>query len=189
MPSSVRPLFRLGLIVFLVPQFLMTSAAQNSAISNMSRLARDSGYIFDGTVLSVDRRAEVEAGSVATVQVTFRVEQAIRGARNGQVLTIREWAGLWSSGNRYRPGERLLMFLYGPSKLGLTSPVGGPLGRFSVDSSGNVILDTQKLAALSTGPGSPTLSSPDPASPTRRPVKNRVSSRTLALAIQRAATY
>jgi hypothetical protein len=185
MQFSLRLLFRLGLTLFLVPQFLLSSAAQSSKISSMSRLARDSGYIFDGTVLSVDRLADVESGSVATVQVTFRVEQAIRGARNGQRLTIREWAGLWSSGDRYRKGERLLLFLYSPSKLGLTSPVGGPLGRFRVDSAGNVILDVQKLTALSTGPGSP----PSPASPTRVPTKNRLNSRTLARAFQRAATY
>jgi hypothetical protein len=101
------------------------------------------------------------------------------------VLTIREWAGLWSSGDRYRKGERLLLFLYRPSKLGLTSLVGETLGRFPVDSAGNIILDNQKLAALSTRPGSPAR----PASPTRRPMKNRVSSRTLALAFQRTATY
>jgi hypothetical protein len=181
----LRPLFRLGLILFLVPQFLFSSAAQSSSISSMGRLARDSGYIFDGTVLSVDRLPDIESGSVGTVQITFRVEQAIRGARNGQVLTIREWAGLWSTGDRYRKGERLLLFLYRPSKLGLTSPVGGPLGRFPVDSAGNVILDNQKLAALSTRPGSPSR----PASPTRRPTRNRLSSRTLALGFQRAATY
>jgi hypothetical protein len=185
MQSSLRLLFRLGLILFLMPQFLLSSAAQSSTISSMSRLARDAGYIFDGTVLSIDRLADVQSGSVVTMQVTFRVEQAIRGARNGQVLTIREWAGLWSSGDRYRKGERLLLFLYSPSKLGLTSPVGGPLGRFPVDSAGNVILDNQKLAALSAGPGSP----PSLASPTRQPMKNRVNSRTLALAFQRGATY
>jgi hypothetical protein len=79
MQFSLRPLFRLGLILFLVPQFLLSSAAQSSTISSMGRLARDAGYIFDGTVLSVDRLPDVESGSVATVQITFRIEQAIRG--------------------------------------------------------------------------------------------------------------
>jgi hypothetical protein len=164
----------------------LSAAAQSSPASrplspiySLSLLTRNSGYIFDGTVLSVEPVAETDPGSVATVQITFRVEQAIRGVRNGQVLAVREWAGLWTSGDRYRPGERLLLFLYKPSKLGLTSPVGGPLGRFPIDSGGNVILDNARLSALS----------PDSASqiqPAQSPVKNRVNSRALALAIERA---
>ena len=66
----------------------------------------------------------------------------MRGTRAGEILSIREWAGLWNSGDRYRPGERFLLFLYSPSRLGLTSPVGGQSGRFAVDSGGSVILDT-----------------------------------------------
>jgi hypothetical protein len=98
--------------------------------------------------------------------------------RNGEVLAVREWAGLWTSGDRYRPGERLLLFLYRPSKLGLTSLVGGPLGRFPVDSVGNVILDNGRLSALSPDPASQTQPAPSP-------VKSRVNSRALALAMQR----
>jgi hypothetical protein len=41
----------------------------------------------------------------------------------GQVLTVHEWAGLWSSGKRYCVGERVFLFLYPPGKLGLTSVV------------------------------------------------------------------
>ena len=109
------------------------------------------------------------------MQITFRVEQAIRGVRNGQVLAIREWAGLWNSGDRYRPGERLLLFLYKPSKFGLTSPVGGPMGRFPVDSGGNVILENGWLSALSLDSAS------------QRPLRGRilVNSRAFALAIER----
>ena len=142
------------------------------ALSSLRQLNRNSGYIFDGTVLSVQRLEQNETG-VATVQITFRVEQAIRGTRTGQVLTIREWAGLWSSGERYRPGERLLLFLYSPGKLGLTSPVGGPLGRFPVDSAGKVGLEAGRLSALANL--QPHLQE-----------NNRVNARSLALAIQRA---
>ena len=47
---------------------------------------------------------------VATVQITFRVEQAMRGTRAGQILTIREWAGLWNSGERYHPENAFCCF-------------------------------------------------------------------------------
>jgi hypothetical protein len=142
--------------------------------ASLRQLARNSGYIFDGTVLSVRPVTQTEAG-LATVQITFRVEQGIRGTSAGQVLTIREWAGLWNAGDRYRPGERLLLFLYSPSKLGLTSPVGGPLGRFALDSGGNALLENALLRGLSL----------DPALEIQRRGKRLVNARALALAIQR----
>ena len=160
----------------------LPAAGQNSqanqllpAISSLRRLTQDSGYIFDGTVLSV-QSAQDNSTELATVQITFRVEQAIRGTRTGQVLTIREWAGLWNSGERYHPGERLLLFLYSPSNLGLTSPVGGAAGRFAVDSSGNAVIENGRLPALPL----------DPASRAQLRERKRVNARALALAIQRA---
>ena len=98
---------------------------------------QSAGMIFSGTVLKVEHLRS--AGFPGVTQVTFRVESAMRNARRGQTLTIREWAGLWSSGERYRTGERVLLFLYPKSKLGLTSPVGGPSGRYEVDHAGRVL--------------------------------------------------
>ena len=184
MPFSLRPLM-FGLALFFVPQFLLSAVAQNSLVNrvlppaaNSRQMNQHSGYIFDGTVLSVERVAESGSDTVPTVQITFRVERAIRGIRKGQVLTIREWAGLWNSGERYRTGERLLLFLYNPSKLGLTSPVGGPLGRYAVDSGGNVSLENARPTALPL----------DPVSQSRLRGKTFVNSRALALAIERTAT-
>lgn len=111
-------------------------------------MTRQSGYIFAGTVAGVERIAPQSSNGLATVQVSFRVDQAIRGVRTGQVLVVREWAGLWENGSRYRVGERLLLFLYRPSKLGLTSPVAGGLGRFAMDSNGQVVLEEARHAAV-----------------------------------------
>jgi hypothetical protein len=85
---------------------------------------------------------------VATVIITFHVENAIRGTSSGQDLTISQWIGLWSSGQRYRVGEKVLLFLYPTSKLGLTSWVGGTMGRFAMDASGGVLLNSQQLSAF-----------------------------------------
>ena len=114
-------------------------------------LTRSSGYIFAGTVKSVERAAP-KGNGVATVLINFHVDQAMRGVRIGQTLAIREWAGLWESGERYRPGERVLLFLYPPSKLGLTSPVGGPMGRFRIDPSGRVIVNPGRIGVRSRRP-------------------------------------
>jgi hypothetical protein len=99
---------------------------------------RSSGLIFAGTAVKVEHLRPT--GSPGITQITFRVESAIRGVRQGQVIKIREWEGLWSSGERYRAGERVLLFLYPNSKLGLTSPVGGALGRYRVDKTGQVLV-------------------------------------------------
>jgi hypothetical protein len=115
-------------------------------------LTLQSGYIFSGTVKTVERLTARTSGSVAVMQITFYVNQGLRGARTGQTLVIREWSGLWQSGDRYSPGERVMLFLYPPSKLGLTSPVGGASGRFRVDPGGKVIIEPRKV-------GLPTLTS------------------------------
>lgn len=148
------------------------------AVPNLRALTRDSGYIFDGTVLRVERVAPYDGSSAGAVQITFRVDQAIRGTHNRQLLTIREWAGLWNLGDRYRPGERLLLFLYSPGKLGLTSPVGGPSGRFAVDSHGNLALENVQPSALGS----------HPFLPGQPREKKRMTTRALAVVIRRADT-
>lgn len=120
----------------------------------LSRMVQSSGYIFSGSVsaIAIARAVPANSGEVGTVKITFRVEQAIRGVRQGQTLEIREWAGLWESGPRYHLGERVLLFLYPPSRLGLTSPVGGAMGHFNLDSAGQVILRPPQAVILRPSP-------------------------------------
>jgi hypothetical protein len=114
----------------------------------LQQLTQKAGYIFSGTVLSVERVQPKSQNEVSTVQITFRVDEAVRGVSARQILTIHEWTGLWDSGDRYRRGEQVLLFLYQPSRLGLTSPVNGNYGRFKLDSSGKIILNAARLQAL-----------------------------------------
>jgi|HubBroStandDraft_4_1064222.scaffolds.fasta_scaffold210211_2 hypothetical protein len=117
-----------------------------------SQLVRSSGIIFSGRVTSIGLAPSSLGHAEASTNVTFQVEQAMRGASAGKSLTIHEWAGLWMSGERYHVGERVLLFLYSPSKLGLTSPVAGALGRFAMDSEGRIVLSAQHVAALADDP-------------------------------------
>jgi hypothetical protein len=112
------------------------------------QLVRAAGIIFSGRVTFVGHAALPQGPVPSSTMVTFQVEQAIRRTTPGQMLTIREWSGLWSNGERYRIGERVLLFLYSPSKLGLTSPVAGAMGRFAVDSQGGVVMDPQHIATF-----------------------------------------
>jgi hypothetical protein len=115
-------------------------------------IARAAGTIFSGTVTSIVRRPASRGQAVETVAITFHVENAIRGATPGEDLTISQWIGLWSGGQRYRVGERVLLFLYPPSKMGLTSCVAGAMGRFTIDARGRILLSAQHLSAFQADP-------------------------------------
>ena len=106
------------------------------------RMVRDSAQIFSGTVLKIEHEKPA-GGGVPTTRITFRVDEPVRGVRRGEILTVSEWGGLWQAGERYREGERVLLFLYPPSRLGLTSPVGGARGRFRVDRAGRVEINSR----------------------------------------------
>jgi len=116
------------------------------------QMSRAAGMIFSGRVTAIARTPISGRHEIETVAVTFHVERAIRGVRNGELVTVRQWAGLWSGRERYQVGERLLLFLYPPSRLGLTSPIGGDLGRFNVDSFGWVLLSERHRSAFAADP-------------------------------------
>lgn len=149
MPAWLRNIFFIALASFAVPAVAVRpnppEVPKNPKVPSLSRRA---GYIFSGTVKGVEFEAAPTRGGVATTRVTFHVDEGIRGVATGQTLTIREWAGLWRSGERYRVGERVALFLYPPSKLGLTSPVGGANGRFSLDTAGRIVLKPGRRVIL-----------------------------------------
>ena len=124
------------------------AVAQQPPTPSLRFLVGNAGYIFAGTVQRVERIDLSDPNGVPTIQVTFHVDRAMRGVRTGQMLTIREWARLWDAGERYRVGEHMVLFLYRPSKLGLTSPVNGPYGRFQTNPDGSLPLDRGRLAGL-----------------------------------------
>jgi hypothetical protein len=110
------------------------------------QMSRRAGIIFAGTVVganlptaAADHLNLVSATTPAmlpTIELTFRVDRAIAGTQTGQVLTIHEWAGASSTHQPMNNGQHVLLFLYAPSRLGLTSPVGGAAGVIILDASG-----------------------------------------------------
>lgn len=139
----MRDKVALPLLIVLLLVFTPASVGQQRNQLTLRQLTSRAGYIFVGRVKSV-QYIPATSGHVATMKIRFQVEQGLRGVRSGSVLTIRQWAGLWDAGERYRTGERLLLFLYRPSKLGLTSPVGGFRGRFALDRNGQVLLGMER---------------------------------------------
>ena len=126
-----------------------------NAGAGLRQIVRSSGVIFSGVVTRVQRSPAPLISSPAAASgrlsgaavITFRVENAIRGVRRGQSFQLREWEGLWLSGERYQIGERVFLFLYPTSKIGLSSPVGGTLGKYSVTNSGTVLASPAGILA------------------------------------------
>jgi len=116
------------------------------------QLSRRAGMIFAGTLLTAatqtaarDRAVPAAApGTTLAIQLSFRVDQAIAGVEQGQILTIHEWAGAWSMHRPMRSGQHILIFLYPLSRLGFTSPVGGSLGQVVLDPSGKIVANYEQ---------------------------------------------
>jgi hypothetical protein len=111
------------------------------------QLSRRAGIIFAGTVLASAQPAAVQPanadrqlpGTIPAVQLTFRIDHAIAGVEPGQILTIHEWAGASSMHPPMLKGQHILLFLYPPSRIGLTSPVSGSQGQVALDPTGEYV--------------------------------------------------
>jgi hypothetical protein len=128
------------------------------------QLSRRAGMIFAGTLLTAspltaatqtaatDRAVPAAVpGTTPAVQLSFRVDRAIAGVERGQVLTIHEWAGAWSMHRPMSRGQHILIFLYPPSRLGFTSPVGGSLGQVALDPTGKNVSEYEQKGAAAIG--------------------------------------
>jgi hypothetical protein len=187
--DSTCPAIRfLCVLAVLFPWASALSAAPPGAAKTPARTpydgfrqtVRQSGLIFDGTVTAV--QCEFGKGKIPQIyRVSFQIKQGVRGVRTGATLAIREWAGLWSAGTaqapRYRVGERAFLFLYPPSRAGLTSTVGGRQGKLAI-AAGQVSIPLSWMIS----PGT----TPDPAPKTLSAQTSRVSVAWLAQRIAQA---
>jgi hypothetical protein len=156
---SERRASRRGLAVALVFLSSFAAAQQSDQViaervlgPQWKQLSRRAGMIFAGAVLSTPAQAAIKTattptpathqlapGATPAVELSFRVDEAIAGVEPGQILTVHEWAGAWSIHRPMGKGQHILIFLYPPSRLGLTSPVGGSLGQVALDSTGKKV--------------------------------------------------
>src|SRR3954470_24185091 len=103
---------------------LMTGQSLPSADLSLEKLNDKAGIVFSGTVMQIEHVVVADA-KPAYISVKFRVGQAVRGCSAGNEVPIAEWAELWIRGDRYRKGQRVLIFLYPPSQTGFSGPVAG----------------------------------------------------------------
>jgi hypothetical protein len=145
-------------------------AGAGPAPLTLETMTRKAGLIFAGQVVGIDRVRNAP-GNAGTVRVSFRVERAIRGVHVGQIFTINQWAVLWENGSeRYRIGQRLMLFFYPRSRAGLTSAIGGRLGQFEMDHTGNLVLRADQIAMFAGQPLQKPIDGKDPDGLSRSPL-------------------
>ena len=135
------------------------------------QLARRAGIVFAGTVLTSGSQIPITNPTITAqtrtdrtvpaIELSFRVDRAIVGVKPGQLLTVREWVGASSLHRAMRSGEHILIFLYSPSRLGFTSPVGGSRGQIALDASGKNVMEQNPLAPWDLGTDMSRLSARD----------------------------
>jgi hypothetical protein len=80
--------------------------------------------------------------------VTFIVTDGIRGVRSGEEFRLALWPGLWPASGGYRVGEAMVLMLHKPDGNGVTSTVGGTLGRIDLNNTNSVKLDDVHRRAM-----------------------------------------
>lgn len=140
----------LVLLIMIAPVWAQTLPLSSSAVTD--KLARPAGMIFSGAVVRIERVA-VSDGEPASIRITLRVEEALRGCTAGETIEFAEWAELWVRSDRYRVGQKLLLFLYPRNAAGISAPVAGEMGVFLVAPGGLLRLTPQQAFFLSSQPG------------------------------------
>jgi hypothetical protein len=109
----------------------LPQTTQQTAEDALHAMSQQAAIIFAGQVVAIRHRDGVNGGT-GIVEIDFAVEDAIRGAI-GATYTLREWAGLWQTGDaHFSIGQQYLMLLHAPSQSGLSSPVGGMDGAIPI---------------------------------------------------------
>jgi len=110
------------------------AAASQVRPVNLEQMTERAVLIFAGRCLETGVVHDAALGREVTV-ATFEVERAVKGDP-GKTVTVRMAVFDDVSGTPGRPqfetGAEVVLFLYGESRLGLTSPVGLGQGRFDV---------------------------------------------------------
>lgn len=127
---TVRPIRGVFLFVVLLVAGLGRVGASQVRPINLEEMSRSAERIFSGRCTAIETTLDPDLGLDVTV-ATFEVERTARGAHT-RTLTIRFLGGEVPGLPRFREGEEVVLFLYGESSRGLTSPVGFGQGKFTV---------------------------------------------------------
>jgi hypothetical protein len=118
---AFRPLQLLVILLILLPQSHSQQPLPQTVEDALHNLSDAAGIVFLGEVIAI-RPLPGSNGASGVVEIDFRIDQAIRNCTSNSTYTLREWAGLWAGGDqRYRIGQRLLIFLHTPGFVSTTT--------------------------------------------------------------------
>jgi hypothetical protein len=104
-----------------MPQANLVTQTESSVGAVLGNMSSRAAVVFVGQVQRIERKEGI-------VEVTFCVDRTVLG-QVGRTYTVREWTGLWAAGEqRYRVGQRAMVFLHGVNAAGLSSPLDGMHG-------------------------------------------------------------
>lgn len=115
---------------------LTPARATQVRLVNLEEMTSRAERIFSGRCLAVEVAHDFELGNDVTV-ATFEGHRTVKGSAD-RTVTIRMGVGDSTRGGgtpgvpSFHAGDEVVLFLYGPSQAGLTSPVGLGQGRFRV---------------------------------------------------------
>jgi hypothetical protein len=137
-------MFRSALLALVASLSILLPAHATSVLPMyLDEIVDTAAVAFQGTVIE-NRTAKDESGRIVTY-TTFQVQEALKGTP-GVTYTIKQIGGeLPAEGIQYRVhgiprfgvGQHVVVFLYGVSKAGFSSPVGLEQGRFFVSEDGD----------------------------------------------------
>ena len=122
------------LIIGVLSVFLMGKNAQAAVVKpmNLEEIITTAHYIFSGICISVDRRYD-DVTDRDGIFYTFSVSKIIKGEESSEfTFKMSSVASDLGQVPTFKPGEEVVLFLYGKSTQGFTSPVGLGLGKFTV---------------------------------------------------------
>ncbi len=113
---------------------LWASPIESSQVRSLGleEMTDRAAIVFSGRCIGIRHERDAALG-IEVTRARFRVERAIKG-RPGSTIEIKLLGGesRLAGVPTFRIGEEVVLFLYGTSDLGFTSPVGLGQGKFSV---------------------------------------------------------
>ena len=99
---------------------------------NLKEITNSAQYIFSGLCTSVERRYDDETGR-DVIFFKFKISKMIKGEQLDEfTFKMSKVAVDIGKAPTFKIGDEGVLFLYGKSNLGFTSPVGSGQGKFSV---------------------------------------------------------
>lgn len=124
----------IGLLILTATLF---SWADRITPLSLTEIATSAATVFEGECTEVRSGLDAESGMIAT-WYTFKVTEGIKGDLD-ETFTFKQYGG--SDGERtvvspsaqYEKSQKVILFLYGTSKIGFSSAVGLTQGKFNIE--------------------------------------------------------